>query len=235
MEKTRKQHPNVERRTIAVPVEFRAAKGDEPAKLVGYAAVFNSKSQDLGGFREQIAPGAFRNSIKDRNIEVKALFNHDPNLVLGSTSGGTLRLAEDETGLRCEIEPPNTTAGRDVMTLVERGDINKMSFGFMTNDDTFEVVDGEVVRTLLDVDVFDVSPVTYPAYQDTAVAVRSLVHFAKERRAAIEGDTVDQVVDRLLALSAEGAPEPADVVAEPASTYSLDLLERELRIREADC
>lgn len=155
-------------------------RNDEPAKLVGHAAVFNSLSEDLGGFREKIAPGAFKNAIT--GSDVRALFNHDPNFVLGRTISGTLRLSEDEKGLRIENDLPDTQQARDLMVSVGRGDINQMSFGFTVNKQQWEE-DGEgvVTRTLLDVDLFDVSVVTYPAYPKTDAAIRSLEEFKKDQ------------------------------------------------------
>ena len=95
--------------------------------IEGHAAVFDSLSVELWGFFEEIAPGAFADSI-EAGDDVRALFNHDPNYVLGRSRNGTLRLAEDEVGLRVEFEPPDTQQARDVVTLIERGDVNQMSF-----------------------------------------------------------------------------------------------------------
>jgi len=163
---------NIERRTYAVP-EFRVDQGDDmPPKISGHAAVFDQLSEDLGGFRERIAAGAFANTLQ--NADVRALFNHDPNFVLGRNKAGTLRLKEDITGLAIEIDPPDTQVARDLMISMQRGDISQMSFGFRTKNDKWDKVDGKWVRTLLDVELFDVSPVTYPAYTQTDVAVRSL-------------------------------------------------------------
>jgi HK97 family phage prohead protease len=144
--------------------------------MVGYAAKFNTRSQDLGGFVETIAPGAFTRSI-DAGADVKALFNHDPNIVLGRSTAGTLRLTQDETGLRYEVDLPNTQAGRDLAVSLQRGDISQSSFAFRTiKDDWSFDTDGRELRTLHDLDLRDVSPVTYPAYLDTdsGIAQRSL-------------------------------------------------------------
>jgi HK97 family phage prohead protease len=144
--------------------------------MVGYAAKFNTRSQDLGGFVETIAPGAFTRSLEDM-ADVKALFNHDPNIVLGRSTAGTLRLFQDDTGLRYEVDLPNTTAGRDLAISLERGDISQSSFAFRTiKDDWSFDQDGRELRTLQDLELRDVSPVTYPAYLDTnsGIAQRSL-------------------------------------------------------------
>jgi HK97 family phage prohead protease len=163
---------HLERRHFVVQdLEVRNSE-ESGTKIVGHAAVFNSLSEDLGGFREKIEPGAFKESIK--TADVRALFNHDPNFVLGRTLAGTLSLSEDDKGLAIEITPPDTQAARDLMTSMQRGDISQMSFGFRTKTDRWETIDGEDVRTLVEVDIFDVSPVTYPAYAETDAAVRSM-------------------------------------------------------------
>lgn len=160
-----------ERRINVCSMEIRAADG-QPTRLVGYAAVFGELSENLGGFREKIAPGAFAKSLGG---DVRALFNHDPNLILGRTKAKTLALHEDQRGLMVEITPPDTQAARDVIESIRRGDVDQMSFGFRTKKDDWEETDkGEIVRTLIEVDIFDVSPVTFPAYPTTEIAVRSL-------------------------------------------------------------
>lgn len=163
----------IERRAFAVR-EFRIdGGGDLPPKISGHAAVFDQLSEDLGGFRERIAKGAFERTLRD-GADVRGLFNHDPNIILGRSTAGTLRLKEDITGLLTEIDPPDTQFARDLMISVRRGDITQMSFGFFTKQDKWDKVDGGWVRTLLDAELFDVSLVTYPAYPQTDVAVRSL-------------------------------------------------------------
>lgn len=160
-----------ERRTLHS--EFRVEQREDGKKLIrGHAAVFNSET-DLGWFRERIAPGAFSESIgKD---DVRALFNHDENFILGRNKAGTLTMREDEQGLYVEIDPPDTQVARDLVTSIERGDISQMSFGFQTIKDSWETEDNAAkdLRTLEKVKLWDVSPVTFPAYQETDVAVRS--------------------------------------------------------------
>lgn len=156
--------------------ELRVEGAAEKRKIVGYAAVFNSLSEDLGGFNEQIAPGAFKKAI--RSSDARALWNHDPNYVLGRQSSGTLKLREDKKGLWMEITPPKTTFARDLMHLIERGDIDQQSFGFTIKREKWEFDEDEekpALRTLVEIDrLYDVSPVTYPAYQETSVALRML-------------------------------------------------------------
>jgi hypothetical protein len=145
---------------------------------VGYAAVFNSDSQPLragarGQFVERIAPGAFARSLAA--LDVRGLYNHRDDYVLGRKSAGTLRLAEDDKGLRYEIDAPDTSYARDLMESIRRGDVTGSSFSFATvADDWSDGPDGMPIRTLKDVHVFDVGPVTFPAYADTSAACRSL-------------------------------------------------------------
>jgi HK97 family phage prohead protease len=165
--------PNLERRGCA-PSELRAAREDgSPGKLSGYAAVFDQLSDDLGGFRERIAAGAFAKSIAD-GADVRALIDHDPSKILGRSKAGTLRLAETSIGLAVEIDLPDTGMARDLSTMIDRGDVSQMSFGFYTRNDQWTKIDGEWVRTLLDAELFDVSVVTFPAYPQTEVALRGL-------------------------------------------------------------
>ncbi|MEZ4714294.1 MAG: HK97 family phage prohead protease [Caldilineaceae bacterium] len=141
----------------------------EGRTITGYAAVFNSLSQVLWGFREKIAPGAFAEALGD---DVRALWNHDTGIVLGRTISGTLRLHEDEKGLRVEIDPPESAVAQ--VESIRRGDVNQMSFGFNTLEDTWdEDEDGQIIRTLKKVKLFEVSPVVFPAYTATSVGVRS--------------------------------------------------------------
>ena len=156
-----------------VPIELRVEGGDTP-KIVGHAAVFDKWSEDLGGFREKIAPSAFTKTIKEGDI--RALFNHDPNFVLGRNTAGTLVLEEDKKGLKVTIDPPDTQWARDLTTSIERGDINQMSFSFRTIKDLWTTPNNgkENQRELLEVKLFDVSPVTFPAYPQTDVGVRSI-------------------------------------------------------------
>lgn len=151
-------------------IEVREEGGKR--QLSGYASVFNKLSVNLGGFREMVMPGAFSETIKGDDI--RSLFNHDASMVLGRNKSGTLRLAEDETGLKIENDLPDTQVGRDVRELVIRGDVSQMSFSFETISDEWFMENGEDRRKLKKVRLFDVSPVTFPAYPDTQVSVRML-------------------------------------------------------------
>jgi hypothetical protein len=163
-----------------VASELRAeSQGDEMA-IAGYAALFNSESKDLGGFKEKIAPGAFTRSLQQGDA-VYCLFNHDSSRVLGSTKNGTLKLTTDEHGLkfRCIINPKDAEAVA-THARIERGDINECSFAFTVNKDgqQWQEMNGNedffAMRTLTDVNLLDVSAVTYPAYGGTSVGARSL-------------------------------------------------------------
>jgi HK97 family phage prohead protease len=151
------------------------ASADGSTKFTGYAAVFDSLSVDLGGFRERIRAGAFRNAIEAKQ-DVRLLINHDSNLILGRTISGTVTLREDETGLYVEADLPDTSYARDLTVSMRRGDISQMSFGFITRADEWNEKDPETglpIRELVAADLFDVSPVTYPAYPATTAEVRS--------------------------------------------------------------
>jgi HK97 family phage prohead protease len=163
----------IERRILSSSLEVRA--DGETQQIVGHAAVFNRDSELIfGSFIERIAPGAFAETISKPD-DVRALINHDPNLILGRNLSKTLTLREDEQGLHVTIDPPNTSYAQDLLESTKRGDISQMSFGFQTMVDQWERgKDGAPdVRTLIKVRLFDVSPVTFPAYPDTDVAVRS--------------------------------------------------------------
>lgn len=169
-------------------IEIRKADGGDkpsPITLRGYAAKFDVMSENLGGFREQIAPGAFADVLKD---DVRALFNHDANQVLGRTTAGTLRIAQDSTGLYYEVDLPDTQAARDLVISIERGDVSQSSFAFRVapNGDSWdENEDGVIVRTITRfARLYDVSPVTYPAYPDATVGMRSLEAWKASRAAA---------------------------------------------------
>ena len=168
----------LERRTFsldAVSIERRNGERKNPV-LVGHAAVFNQLSEDLGGFREQVAPGAFAEAIE--KDDVRALWNHDSNILLGRNLSRTLRLVEDVRGLAIEIDLPETQLVNDmVVSPIERGDVTQMSFGFSVRPDGqnwAEDDDGRTIRTLTRLRLYDVSPVTFPAYPQTDIAVREL-------------------------------------------------------------
>jgi len=147
--------------------------------VVGYGAVFNSESNDLGGFVEFIAPGAFDGRLED---DVRFLINHD-GLPLARTTNNTLRLSVDERGLKYEADMPDTTLANDLMTLLRNGTISQSSFAFTVEEDSWENVEGKNIRTINKVSrLYDVSSVTYPAYNEAgSFALRSLENWQKEQ------------------------------------------------------
>lgn len=181
-EREEKQMTDKKKETRVLPMtEFRVLKDDGKSKLEGYAAVFNRWSEDLGGFVERIAPNSFKKALK--NSDVRALFNHDPNYVLGRSTSGTLQLKEDKKGLHIINEPPNTQWANDLMVSIDRGDISQMSFGFTVERDEWnEDKNGRVTRTIHEIGrLLDVSAVSFPAYGDTSVALRTLEKIKEEK------------------------------------------------------
>lgn len=159
----------IEKRGGGLGVETRAT--DEKRTLAGYAAVFNSDTTIGDYFIERIDPGAFDKAIKG---DVRALIDHDSGRVIGRTKSGTLRLATDSRGLKVEIDVPDTADGRDLWTLVERGDISGMSFGFRVTKQEWDETGDLPMRTILEVELYEVSAVAFPAYDDTSLGLRSL-------------------------------------------------------------
>ena len=185
--------------------EVRAVRNGAKRTITGYAARYSVLSSDLGGFREQIASGAFKRIIAT-NPDVVCLFNHSDSAVLGRTTAGTLRLSEDTCGLKFECDLPDTTFGRDTYESVKRGDLNGCSFAFMVDDSLMceykeEEIDDEeggirgmvkraaraIIRTIRDfANLIDVSVVTHPAYPQTSVDARHLLVGAEVRSRVVE-------------------------------------------------
>jgi len=174
------------RLTTGFTVEKRSEGSETLPMISGYAAVFDSETVIGGrewGFREKIARGAFAEALK--TSDVRALFNHDEDLVLGRMKAGTLRLMEDERGLKVEIDPPDTQDARDLITKMQRGDIDQMSFAFIMEGgaQSWDESGDMPLRTIERVgELLDVSIVTYPAYPETEAAARSLAAVRKERQ-----------------------------------------------------
>ncbi|MEK5330266.1 HK97 family phage prohead protease [Lysinibacillus sp. FSL W8-0992] len=168
-------------RTLDIQGLQTRSQGDSEANAIeGYAAVFNSPT-DIGGmFTEIIAPGAFADAIAS-NEDIRALFNHDWNNVLGRTKSGTLRLSEDARGLKFDVDLPNTTLARDLSESLKRGDISQCSFGFIPTGETWDWEPEIPVRTINSVELHEISVVSIPAYEDTEVSLRS-----KEANKSIE-------------------------------------------------
>jgi HK97 family phage prohead protease len=197
-------------------------------KIVGHAAVFNQLSLPLQfGIREKILPGAFKESIEEDDI--RALWNHDEKWVLGRTKSGTLRLKEDDVGLYIEIDPPDTNYAKDFIELIKRGDVDQMSFGFTVIDEDYEKNNNQTIRILKKVRLFDVSPVTFPAYPQTDVKVRKILNnigidFEKLAR-AISGQETDYIKEVIKILEGYCVQE---------NTYNLQILKRKLQLVEKE-
>lgn len=177
---------------------------DQPTRIVGYGSVFNIRSEPLWGFREIIKPGAFDDVLND---DVRGLFNHDPNFILGRSTSGTLKVSVDERGLQYDIQAPDTQTIRDlVLAPMQRGDINQSSFAFRVardGDHWYEDEEGVVIREINKFSrLYDVSPVTYPAYQAADSTVRSMKAWQEARDNGAIANAVNQRMarERLLTL-----------------------------------
>jgi uncharacterized protein len=218
-----------QRRLTLDDVHVRATSGDE-VKVRGHAAVWE-KPAWIGppklGFSERFEKGAFKESING-GADVRYLFNHNPDAVLARTKSGTLRLGEDPTGLTVEADLAPTTVGRDLAVLMERGDVNQMSVGMQVLEDRWDEVeggDGNLYerRTIIRAKLFDVSAVTYPAYEETDAGLREAT-LARELRDARGVD-----VERR-------DPKPAVYVPpDPPRTARIEILpDGDMRIHRAD-
>ncbi|MGX8943242.1 HK97 family phage prohead protease [Symbiopectobacterium sp. Eva_TO] len=172
--------------------------GDGPVHIIGYGSVFNSRSEPLWGFREIIKPGAFDDVLND---DVRALFNHDANFILGRSTAGTLSVAVDDKGLRYDITAPDTQTIRDlVLAPMARGDISQSSFAFRVARDGehwYEDEEGIVIREITKVSrLFDVSPVTYPAYQEADSALRSMKAWLEARNSGALQKSINERMAR---------------------------------------
>jgi HK97 family phage prohead protease len=179
-----------ETRNYAAKLELRdiTKEGGALRQIVGRPAVFNVRSEDLGGFVEVIEPGAFTKTLKEYNA--KSLWNHNPDMVLGSVRAGTMSIAEDADGLVFSVDPPDTTWARDAMTSLDRGDVDQMSFGFQSIRESWEYDQAAdmPIRHLHEVRLLEVSPVAFPAYPQTECSLRSVfgTESKEEIRAKIE-------------------------------------------------
>jgi HK97 family phage prohead protease len=152
-------------------IEIRDA--DNKRAIAGYAAVFEKFSVPMFDFKEKIRAGAFKNSLEKNNV--RALWNHNSDLVLGSIKAGTLKLNEDEKGLHFELDLPDTQSGRDTFTTIKRGDVDGMSFGFrVLKQEWDESNPKNIIRTLIEIDLIEISPTAFPAYPSTNVKARTI-------------------------------------------------------------
>lgn len=211
-----------ERRATLEPVEFREA--DQPT-LSGYAALFQKETVigGLWGWREVIASGAFTEAL-ERPDDVRALFNHNPDILLGRTKSGTLTLGIDKKGLNYQVDLPDTASARDVRTLIKRGDVTGSSFAFRVEEDEWddsEVKKGKLpLRTITKVELFDVSPVTYPAYPQTSVTARSKAQAALEQIPSSDGPPSIDAEAVAVRAEARAAVERARAWVPPSATAS---------------
>ncbi len=241
-------------RRVAVDLEVRAAAEDGSIPFKGHAAVFNKRADIYGMWDEKVAPGAFLKTIGE--ADVRMLINHDPNLVLARSKSGTLRLAEDARGLLTEADLAPTSYAQDLAVTLGRGDVNQMSIGFRAIKEEWDESGKKPVRTIREAQLFDVSVVTFPAFEGTDAALRSvqfdsmlrtlgLDEMEAEKRTELlmqvtSGDVAPEFVpilrsaqERLSRLLPAGEPPPATTQpAEPAQSHSgdLDLYQRRLRL-----
>lgn len=211
-----------ERRNYPITdMEVRSEEG-QPTIIRGYAAVFDQLSVPLYGFREKIQKGAFAESLSKNNI--KALWNHNSDFPLGSTSGGTLRLEEDERGLSFELELPNNSWGHDAGISIQRKDVDGVSFGFSVKKDSWDNTDpNNSIRTLEDVDLIEISPTPFPAYPATNVSARSLTE-------AIEGVNFTDILRSAIKDVIE--EERKTPLVNKSSKHSIDNMLRRLELEE---
>lgn len=167
---------DIEKRVLSqcdMAIEDRADDDGLP-KLVGYASIFGRKTELWPGVFERVQEGAFKRALEE-GADVRALVDHDPSKIIGRNKAGTLELLENKRGLKVTIHPPDTQVGRDIVESIRRRDVTQMSFSFRVVEESWkDHQDGTSTRTLMDVDLFDVAPTTYPQYPDTTIATRSL-------------------------------------------------------------
>ena len=175
----------------AFPLEMQLEERDGKTRIVGHGAVYNIRSLDLGGFIEVVKPGAFKKSLESGK-EIKSFFNHDPNMVLGTTTAGTLSVVDESAGLRYEIDPPETTYANDLVVSMKRGDIKGSSFSFRTISDNWYMDGGQLMRELIEAELFELGPVTDPAYPASDSHVRNIL-----AASGIEYDSLTQTFLRL--------------------------------------
>lgn len=178
----------IERRTIVT--ELRASEGDGARYITGHGAVFNQEAEIWDGVFEVVRAGAFLKTIQE--ADVRALKNHDPNYILGRNKAGTLQLSEDEVGLAYRIlVDPNVSYANDLYSSLQRGDITQSSYAFLPVSERWtQREDGSELRELIAVQLFDVSPVTYPAFVGADSQARGLMRppFEPGQRSRQEGD-----------------------------------------------
>jgi HK97 family phage prohead protease len=204
--------------------ELRAAGTDTAPKIEGMAATFGTVT-DIGQFREVIQKGAFTRSLADPTQEKVCLYNHNPDVVLGRVSAGTLSLEQTDRGLKFSCSVPDTTAARDVYTNLKLGNIRECSFGFgiddPDNDESWQAQsDGTMLRTLKSVRLFDVSVVTFPAYGGTSASARHVVADYAESRmagATLAANTLQRKARAQVAIDAHESWQRSQISVEMAA------------------
>jgi HK97 family phage prohead protease len=229
----------LERRMVTGEVEFRAKGSNNYVE--GYASVFEKRSGNLGGFVERVKPTAFNKTIQE--ADVRALWNHDPQYVLGRTGAGTLELSIDNSGLYYRSLLPNTSYANDLAALLERRDVRESSFTFFNVQDSWDLTEeGYPQRSLIEVGLIDVAPVTFPAYPDATSGVarrNALMGLAK--RCGINGcdvenrfDTDDAIKQAIARLIEPGESTEERAILQPESddtTQQNSKLNRELALK----
>lgn len=179
-------------RALPVQIQIREADGDESARTIAGAIKYDTDSAEMRDywgdtFIEQIAAGAFDESLKTRGVV--GLWSHDTSQVLGNTKSGTLRIDSTPTELRFELDLPNTTIGNDTWESIRRGDVDGVSFGMSVTKDKWSSEDREggkvYKRSILNAELFEISPVAFPAYPANEVSARSLQEFKEEEKRSL--------------------------------------------------
>ncbi|QPA31621.1 HK97 family phage prohead protease [Thermaerobacillus caldiproteolyticus] len=176
-------------------IEIRAGTEGNSQVIEGYASIFNSPTMIGDMFQETIAPGAFAKSLAEQ-ADIRALFNHNWDYVLGRTRSGTLTLEEDDKGLKFRVTPPDTSWAKDLMISMQRGDINQCSFGFQVVKDSWNWDVEPAQRTVQEVKLYEISIVSLPAYEDTEAYVRD--KFTEQRELHYERQKLIRKIEEAL-------------------------------------
>lgn len=191
MEKGKEMKEMKEIRAIPISIEIRETGENNEKRSISGSIKYHTESQEMKDwwgdtFVEEIAKGAFDESLKNRNVV--GLWSHDTSLVLGNTKSGTLRLENTDTELRFELDIPNTSVGNDAWELIKRGDVDGVSFGMRVTKDKWssENRNGKKIykRSILNAELYEISPVAFPAYPANEVNVRSLNEFREQQKRA---------------------------------------------------
>lgn len=217
---------NIEIRHFKLELRQEEDAAKKKPRLIGYASVFDTYSEDMWGFREKVAKGAFDKTLKEHDIRM--FWNHDSNIVLGRNKNGTLTLTEDDRGLAVDNEPPDNQLIRDmVLGPIERGDVDQMSFAFDVIRDQWDYdrAADVVTRTLVEVRLYEVSPVAIPAYPDTVISARAKNRAAELRSAPFAAPAIGHPATE----QAASTPEPDH--PEKSAPVEGDHLDTERRMR----